>query len=54
MDPNVELMYRPPGAEQHSNLTDVMDDIISKLQRMEDRILDLEENVEALLLLVED
>ena len=54
MEPAVELMYRPPGAEQHSNLTDVIDELITKVQRMDERILELEENVEDLLLLIDE
>ena len=51
---DVELMYRPPGAEQHSNLTDVIDELITKVQRMDERLLELEENVEDLLLLIDE
>ena len=54
MDPAVELMYRPPGAEKHSNLTKVMDELITQVQRLEDRVIELEENVEHLLFLVDN
>ena len=53
MEPDVELMYRPPGAEKHSNLTKVIDELIIQVRRQDERILDLEEQVEQLLLLIE-
>tara|TARA_B100001063_G_C16690994_1_gene517037 strand:+ start:20 stop:181 length:162 start_codon:yes stop_codon:yes gene_type:complete len=52
MDPDVELMYRPPGAEKHSNITEVLDELITKVQKQDERILELEEAVEQLLLLI--
>ena len=33
-----ELMYRRPGAEKHENITDVLDDILIRLGRIEDKI----------------
>ena len=54
MDPDVELMYRPPGLDHHKNITDVLDEIIIELKRQHERILELEENVEQLLLLIND
>ena len=53
MDPDVELMYRPPGADRHSNITDVLDELITRVRRQDDRILELEEQVEQLLLLID-
>ena len=53
MDPNVELMYRPPGAEKHSNITTVLDELITQVRRQDDRILELEEQVEQLLLIID-
>ena len=53
MDPNVELMYRPPGEENHRNITKVLDDLILQVRRQDDRILELEEQVEQLLLLID-
>ena len=53
MDPDVELMYRPPGAEKHSNITDVLDELIEQVRRQEERIFELEEQVEQLLLIID-
>ena len=53
MEPPVELMYRPPGSESHQNITQVLDEMITQLERQEDRILELEEQVEQLLLLID-
>ena len=52
MDPDVELMYRPPGNDSHRNITHVLDDLIIKVQKQDERILELEEAVEQLLLLI--
>jgi len=40
---NVELMYRQPGLKEHENLTDVMDEIIITIRKMNERITRLEE-----------
>lgn len=53
MDPDVELMYRPPGAEKHSNLTKVIDELIIQVRRQEERILELEELVEQINLIID-
>ena len=53
MDPEVELMYRPPNEETHRNITKVLDDLINKVNRQEERILDLEEHIEQLLLIID-
>ena len=53
MEPDVELMYRPPGAEKHSNITQVLDELITKVRKQDDRILELEEQVEQLLLVID-
>ena len=53
MEPPVELMYRPPGEETHKNITKVLDDLILQVRRQDERILDLEEQVEQLLLLID-
>ena len=53
MDPDVELMYRPPGAEKHSNITHVLDELINQVRRQEERIFELEEQVEQLLLIID-
>ena len=53
MDPNVELMYRPPDEENHRNITKVLDELILQVRRQDERILSLEEQVEQLLLLIE-
>ena len=52
MDPNVELMYRPPGLPEHKNITDVLDEIIIELKKLNKKVLDLEEQVEQLLLII--
>ena len=36
--PPVVLMYRRPGNEEHEKLTDVMDDILLRLERIEERL----------------
>ena len=51
--PDVELMYRPPGEDKHKNITKVLDDLIVQVRRQEERILELEEQVEQLLLLID-
>ena len=38
-----QLMYRPPGERNHRDITHVLDDIIVKLQELEERIIKLEE-----------
>ena len=37
-----KLMYRPPGKEKHENITKVLDDIILKLESLENRLTSLE------------
>ena len=34
-EPPIELMYRRPGASDHENLTEVLDDVIIRLERVE-------------------
>ena len=53
MDQNVELMYRPPDEDSHRNITKVLDDLILQVRRQDERILELEEQVEQLLLLID-
>ena len=53
MDPDVELMYRPPGEEKHRNITKVLDDLILQVRRQDERILELEETIEQLLLVID-
>lgn len=53
MDPDVELMYRPPNEDQHRNITKVLDDLILMVERQGERILELEEQVEQLLLIID-
>ena len=53
MENPVELMYRPPGEENHQNITKVLDELILLTRRQEERILELEEQVEQLLLLID-
>jgi hypothetical protein len=40
MDENTkyELMYRRPGAEEHENITKVLDDIILRLRALEEEV----------------
>ena len=38
-----QLMYRAPGERNHRDITHVLDDIIVKLQELEERIIKLEE-----------
>ena len=53
MDPDVELMYRPPGNDSHRNITHVLDDLITQVNKQDERILELEEQVEQLLLIID-
>jgi hypothetical protein len=43
MDDNTryELMYRRPGAEDHENITDVLDDILNRISAIEKKIEEL-------------
>jgi len=43
MEPPVELMYRPPGEDEHKNITQVLDEIIITLRDLTDRVTKLEE-----------
>ena len=36
--PDVFLMYRRPNEDDHEKLTDVMDDILNRLERIEKRL----------------
>lgn len=49
-EPPVELMYRPPGEDEHQNITQVLDGMIIELRNQSQRILELEELVEKLYL----
>ena len=49
---DVELMYRPPGESEHKNITQVLDELIILTRRQDERILELEELVEQLLLAI--
>jgi len=49
-EPPVELMYRPPGEDEHQNITKVLDDMIIELRNQSQRLLELEELVENLYL----
>ena len=53
MEPDLELMYRPPGLDHHKNITDVLDDIIVELRKLNERVLDLEEQIEQILLIID-
>ena len=53
MEPPVELMYRPPGSDVHQNITQVLDELILQVRRQDERILELEEQVEQLLLIID-
>lgn len=33
---NYELMYRRPGNDTHENITEVLDDILKRLEELED------------------
>ena len=33
-----ELMYRRPGCRRHENITDVLDDILVRLEQLEDAV----------------
>ena len=40
-----ELMYRPPGRENHQNITEILDEIMNRLEIIEQHIVKLEENL---------
>ena len=35
-EPPFELMYRRPGSENHENITEVLNDILIRLQNLEE------------------
>lgn len=37
-EPPVQLMYRRPNSDEHEKLTDVMDDILVRLARIEEKL----------------
>ncbi len=41
-DAPVELMYRRPGSDEHENITDVLNDILIRLERLENSQIDTE------------
>jgi len=43
MEPPVELMYRPPGEDEHQNITKVLDGMIIEMKNQTDRVTKLEE-----------
>jgi hypothetical protein len=43
-------MYRPPGEDDHQNITKVLDGMIIEMKNQSQRILELEELVEKLYL----
>ena len=42
-DSPVELMYKRPGSEEHENITEVLDDILIRRQKLE-KTLDIDTN----------
>lgn len=41
--PPVELMYKPPGMQEHINITEALDEIILTLRELEERVHVIEE-----------
>jgi len=39
-----DLMYRPPGSEVYKKLTDVLDDILNRLDEIDENLKKLEQN----------
>ena len=37
-EPPIELMYKPPGASEHINITVALDEIILTLKELEERV----------------
>ena len=54
MDENVELMYKAPGREEHQNITKVLDEIITRLDRIESMLEEGEDRLEAVERTVDD
>ncbi len=44
MEERVELMYRQPGAAEHQNITDVLDEVILSLRSLTERVTAIENN----------
>tara|TARA_A100001011_G_scaffold324316_1_gene346605 strand:+ start:410 stop:595 length:186 start_codon:yes stop_codon:yes gene_type:complete len=42
-EPPIELMYKPPGASEHINITEALDEIILTLRELEERMTIVEE-----------
>ena len=34
-EPEFELMYRAPGRENHQNITEILDEVMDRLEKME-------------------
>ena len=45
LEPNVQLMYKAPGREEHQSVVEVLDEIYSRLDRIESF---MEEGIERL------
>ena len=44
-DVKYELMYKPPGATEHQNITEVLDKIILRLESLTNRVQILEDEI---------
>lgn len=44
--PEVELMYRPPGEQEHDTLVNVLDKLHYSIEKLEQRLTQLEINNE--------
>ena len=38
MEPDVELMYKAPGAKEHKSIVEVLDEIITKIKDLERKV----------------
>lgn len=47
-DAPFELMYRRPKSQNHENLTAVLDDILIRLEKLEELVNDITDRVEEL------
>ena len=42
--PSFELMYRAPGRPDHQNVTEILDEVILRLEKIEQTLQEIESN----------
>ena len=43
MEGPVELMYRPPGRKEHVNITEALDEIFNRLDKIEEALVSIDD-----------